>query len=165
MKKRLCVFDLDGCIIDSSHRYKSMLCEDGIERIDLDYWRSNEHKACRDGYLPAFYSDYLPSVDDAESITLVATARVLNEPDKVFLSHYMPKPDFVISRPAGSNVSGGKLKVSGIKRLLNLRQFSSISEMVVYEDNLAYLSVICREFGLAYSFLCRGIYIPSTQGH
>lgn len=164
MKKRLFIFDMDGVLVDSSHRY-STIEKDGKLSIDLNYWREREPYACRDSFLPAFYNDYLPALDNPENIVIVATARVLNEPDNTFLSHYMPRPDFIISRPNGSSISGGKLKVSGIKRLLNLRQFSQIEEMLVYEDNLAYLSALCNEFGYTYPFSCRGIFIPSIQGH
>lgn len=152
------VFDLDGCIIDSSHRYRTII-ESGIERIDLQFWRDNEKFACRDSFLPAFYSEYLPAIDDDNTIVIVATARVLNEPDKLFLTHYMPRPNFIISRPEGCSTSGGKLKVSGLKKLFNLKQFNNIEEMVVYEDNVNYLKYICDYFK------CNGVYIPSIQGH
>lgn len=152
------VFDLDGCIIDSSHRYRT-IAENGIEKIDLQFWRDNEKFACKDSFLPAFYSEYLPAIDDDNTIVIVATARVLNEPDKLFLTHYMPRPNFIISRPNGCNTSGGKLKVSGLKKIFNLKQFNNISEIVVYEDNISYLKYIC-DF-----FKCNGVYIPSIQGH
>ena len=152
------VFDLDGCIIDSSHRYRT-IAENGIEKIDLQFWRDNEKFACKDSFLPAFYSEYLPAIDDDNTIVIVATARVLNEPDKLFLTHYMPRPNFIISRPDGCNTSGGKLKVSGLKKIFNLKQFGNISEMVIYEDNINYLKYIC-DF-----FKCNGVYIPSIQGH
>lgn len=152
------VFDLDGCIIDSSHRYRT-IAENGIERIDLQFWRDNEKFACKDGFLPAFYSEYLPAIDDDNTIVIVATARVLNAPDKLFLTHYMPRPNFIISRPEGSNISGGKLKVNGLKKFFNLKQFANISELIVYEDNINYLKYICD------AFKCNGVYIPSIQGH
>ena len=155
--KKVAIFDLDGCIIDSSHRYKTII-EKGIERIDLEHWRENEPKACQDTFLPTFYLDYLPAIDCGD-IVIVATARVLNDPDRTFLSHYMPKPDFIISRPEGCNTSGGKLKVSGLKKLFNLKQFTNVSDIVVYEDNATYLKYICDKLQ------CRGIYIPSNQGH
>ena len=152
------VFDLDGCIIDSSHRYRT-IAENGIEKIDLQFWRDNEKFACKDSFLPAFYSEYLPAIDDDNTIVIVATARVLNEPDKLFLSHYMPRPNFIISRPEGCNTSGGKLKVSGLNKLFNLKQFSKMAKMTVYEDNINYLKYICD------AFKCNGVYIPSIQGH
>jgi len=158
MFTELKIFDLDGCIIDSLHRYRT-IAENGIEKIDLNYWRENEKFACRDSFLPAFYSEYLPSIDNPECLVIVATARVLNNPDKMFLSYHMPKPDFIISRPNGSSVSGGKLKVSGIRKLMNLKQFANVNKITVYEDNISYLKYICDNLE------CNGVYIPSKQGH
>ena len=139
------VFDMDGVLCDSMHRYRTIQ-ENGIERIDLPYWRENERLACRDSLLPAFYSDYLPAIDNPDCIVIIATARVINKPDNYFIHHHIPSPNFLISRENGSTVSGGKLKVNGLKRIFNLQQFKGIDlaqSMTVFEDNVAYLKAIC----------------------
>lgn len=158
MRTELLIFDMDGVLIDSSHRYKTVI-HDGVEKIDLPYWRANEYRACKDSFLPAFYSHYIPALDNPNCLVVIATARVLNTPDINFLNYHMPRPDFIISRPSGCNTSGGKLKVSGINRLRNLRQFKNISSITVFEDNIQYLKYMCD------TLQCNGIYIPSIQGH
>ena len=37
---RVAIYDMDGTIVDSSHRYRTIIDENG-ERIDLDYLREN----------------------------------------------------------------------------------------------------------------------------
>ena len=45
--KKIAIYDMDGTIVNSLHRYRTI---DG--KIDLQYWRDNEHRAMQDTLLP-----------------------------------------------------------------------------------------------------------------
>ena len=153
---RVAIYDMDGTIVDSSHRYRTIVDENG-ERIDLDYWRENEYRAMEDSLLPMF-EQYQKDLADDNCYVIIATARVMNEPDWQFVKEKLGMPDHFISRPADSNVSGKTLKINGLARFFNLINFRD-ADFVFYEDNVQYLKAVCDRFNI------RGVYIPSKQGH
>ena len=153
---RVAIYDMDGTIVDSSHRYRTITDENG-ERIDLDYWRENEYRAMDDGLLPLF-EQYRRDLQDENCYTIIATARVMNAPDWQFVKEILGEPDYFISRPADSNISGKILKINGLAKFFNLVTFKD-ADFVFYEDNIQYLKAVCDRFNI------RGVYIPSVQGH
>lgn len=153
---RVAIYDMDGTIVDSSHRYRTIIDGSG-ERIDLDYWRDNEYRAMEDSLLPMF-EQYQKDLADDNCYVIIATARVMNEPDWQFVNEILGKPDYFISRPANSDVSGKTLKINGLAKFFNLVTFKD-AEFVFYEDNISYLKAVCDRFNI------RGVYIPSKQGH
>jgi hypothetical protein len=154
--KNVAIYDMDGTIVDSSHRYRTIKDENG-ERIDLQYWRDNEYRALDDGFLP-MYEQYKKDLADPETYVIIATAREMNTPDWQFVKEKLGEPDYFISRPKGSNVSGKALKIAGLAKFFNLKNFVD-AEFVFYEDNIQYLKAVCDRFNI------RGVYIPSVQGH
>jgi len=154
--KRVAIYDMDGTIVDSSHRYRTITDETGT-RIDLAYWRENEYKALQDGLLPLF-EQYKCDLADLECYVIIATARVMHDPDWDFMNHVLGMPDYVISRTEGSAISGKTLKINGLAKFFNLNNFKS-ADFVFYEDNIEYLKAVCDRFNI------RGVYIPSVQGH
>ncbi len=156
--KRIRIFDMDGCIVCSRHRYRSVKQTDGVERIDLQYWRDNEYRAYDDSLLP-MADEYKRFLACPDTFVVIATARVLNDPDRRFIADKLGQPNHIISRAADDSRSGGLLKVLGLKRLFALKQFHGITDIVFYEDNVSYLKTVCDEFGI------RGVYVPSVQGH
>lgn len=150
------IYDLDGTVIDSSHRYRT-ITENGITRIDLEYWRENEYRAMSDGLLP-LAAQYMADLADKNVYVIVATARVMNAPDWQFIDEVIGRPNYFISRKNGDSQSGKTLKIKGLQRIANLRQFD-MSKATFYEDNAQYLKAVCDHFG------CRGVYVPSNQGH
>jgi hydroxymethylpyrimidine pyrophosphatase-like HAD family hydrolase len=154
--KRVAIYDMDGTIVDSSHRYRTITDENG-ERIDLDYWRENEYRAMQDGLLPMF-EQYQKDLNDPECYTIIATARVMNAPDWQFVNEILGMPDYFISRPKDSNISGKLLKINGLTKFFNLVNFKD-ADFIFYEDNISYLKAVCDRFNI------RGVYIPSVQGH
>ena len=153
---RVAIYDMDGTIVDSSHRYRTIVDENG-ERIDLDYWRENEYRAMDDTLLP-MAEQYRRDLRDENCYTIIATARVMNEPDWKFVNEILEMPDYFISRPKDSNVSGKILKINGLAKFFNLVTFKD-AEFVFYEDNIQYLKAVCDRFNI------RGVYVPSKQGH
>jgi len=152
---RVSIYDMDGTIVDSSHRYRTIVDEKG-ERIDLDYWRQNEYRAGDDSLLP-LHRQYLADIADPHCYVIIATARVMNQPDWDFVESKLGLPDYFISRPKDSTVSGRVLKINGLAKFFNLLNFRD-AEFVFYEDNIDYLKAVCDRFQI------RGVYIPSNQG-
>lgn len=153
---RVAIYDMDGTIVDSSHRYRTIVDEKG-ERIDLDYWRENEYRAMEDGLLP-LADQYRKDLEDPSCYTIIATARVMNAPDWQFVNEILGAPDYFISCPKDSNISGKTLKINGLAKFFNLLNFKD-AEFTFYEDNIQYLKAVCDRFNI------RGVYIPSKQGH
>jgi len=153
--KRIAIYDMDGTIVCSLHRYKTI-----DNKIDLQYWRDNEYLAGDDSLLP-LAEQYKTDLADNDCFVIIATARILREPDMLFINDKLGKPDYIISRGEKDSRSGALLKVLGLKKLFSLKQFAKIgSDMIVfYEDNVSYLKAVCDKFN------CRGVYIPSKQGH
>ncbi len=154
--KRVAIYDMDGTIVDSSHRYRTIIDDKG-ERIDLDYWRENEYRAMDDGLLP-MAEQYKNDLADPECYVIIATARVMHDPDWQFVREVLGEPDYFISRKDGDSQSGKTLKINGLARFFNLLNFKD-AEFVFYEDNISYLKAVCDRFNI------RGVYIPSVQGH
>ena len=150
--KTIAIYDMDGTIVDSTHRYRTI---DG--KIDLQYWRDNQHKAMGDSLLP-LSEQYKKDIADNNCYVIIATARVMNEPDYLFVDTILGKPDYIISRKEGDSISGGLLKINGLTKFFNLRNFKN-AVAVFYEDNATYLKTVCDKFNI------KGVYIPSNQGH
>lgn len=153
---RVAIYDMDGTIVDSSHRYRTIVDENG-ERIDLDYWRENEYRAMDDSLLP-MAEQYRRDLADPHTYVIIATARVMNDPDWKFVREVLGEPDYFISRKDGDSQSGKTLKINGLARFFNLVNFKD-ADFVFYEDNVQYLKAVCDRFNI------RGVYIPSVQGH
>lgn len=150
--KKVNIYDMDGTIVCSMHRYKTI-----NGKIDLQYWRDNQHLAMNDSLLP-LAKQYQEDLANPEIYVIIATARVMNEPDYAFVNNVLGKPDFLISRKEGDSISGGKLKINGLAKFFNLKNFQN-AEFTFYEDNATYLKTVCDHFGI------KGVYIPSNQGH
>lgn len=155
--KRVSIYDMDGTIVCSLHRYRTIQGDNGKPRIDIDYWRDNEHKADRDSLLP-LAEQYKSDLADPACYVIIATARVLGDPDDCFIRDKLGPPDHIISRPRGDTTSGGALKIQGLYRFFNLPAFRG-AQFTFYEDNLEYLRAVCERFKI------RGVYVPSLQGH
>lgn len=156
MIKRLAIYDMDGTIVSSLHRYKT-ITENGKTRIDLDHWRKNEPLAMLDSLLP-MAAQYKADLADKSCYVIIATARVMNNPDWQFVNEILGKPDYFISRKDGDNRSGAVLKILGLQKFFNLKNFRNATA-VFYEDNANYLKAVCDKFNI------QGVYVPSEQGH
>lgn len=126
---RINIFDLDGTVIDSSHRRVAKA--DGS--FCLDGWRKNStpEKIMRDKLLPL--ANVWRQVWDAGNIVIVCTARVLQAADFDFLRHHGLHFDRMMARMGPEDMRSDEhlkrwhLSHSGIdwKRVSN----------VFYEDN------------------------------
>jgi hypothetical protein len=153
-KRRLSVYDMDGTIVDSLHRYKTI---EG--KIDLQYWRDNEYKSYSDKLRP-MHKQYLRDLEDKNCIVIIATARVMRNTCDEFVRDKLGTPNAIISRKDGDTRGGAALKIKGLNKLFNLKGFQNFNSMVVYEDNVSYLKSICDYYPGSI-----GVYVPSEQGH
>lgn len=151
--KRVRVYDMDGTIVCSLHRYRTI---EG-NRIDLEYWRDNQYKAMDDNLLP-LAEQYKMDLLDENCYVIIATARVMQSADYEFVDKILGKPDYLISRGECDIRSGGQLKIKGLQKFFNLKNFRD-AEITFYEDNIQYLKAVCDRFNI------RGVYVPSKQGH
>ena len=153
---RVAIYDMDGTIVDSSHRYRTIVDDTG-EKIDLEFWRENQYNAMNDSLLP-MAEQYRKDLQDENCYVIIATARVMNAPDWQFVKEILGEPDYFISRNEGDSQSGKTLKINGLAKFFNLTNFKN-ADFVFYEDNISYLKAVCDRFNI------RGVYIPSIQGH
>lgn len=155
--RKISIYDMDGTIVDSSHRYRTITDESGKERIDLQHWRDNEYRAMDDGLLPMVHQ-YWQDLNDPDCFVIIATARVMAKADWQFIKEILGEPDMLIHRAKDDTRSGALLKINGLVRVFNLKQFRGIPA-TFYEDNVAYLKAVCDRFQI------QGVYVPSVQGH
>lgn len=157
MKTRIRIYDMDGTIVCSMHRYR--IKDNG--KIDLDHWRDNEPLAYKDKLLP-LAKQYQEDISRDDTITIIATARVLHNPDDEFIRDILGTPNAIIARGPNDTRSGGELKIKGLAKLFNLKGFKGINDIVFYEDNATYLKTVCDHFKQLGMI---GVYVPSNQGH
>jgi hypothetical protein len=156
MIKRVQVYDMDGTIVDSMHRYRTVTIN-GKTSIDLDYWRANEYRAMDDKLLP-LAAQYQADLLDPECYVIIATARVINCPDARFINTILGCPDYIVSRKHNDNQSGKLLKCNGLAKFFNLPQFK-LAKWTFFEDNVDYLNAVCNRFPI------NPVFVPSNQGH
>ena len=152
------VFDLDGVVIDSTHRYRTK-DHNGDKVIDLQHWRENEHLATHDKLLP--HADiYRKALTVKSKLVIVATAREMKEPDFSYIRDNLGQPDAMVYRKINDTRKGSALKIEGIEKVLHVASVKiDPRKMIVYEDNHNYLRDICQHFK------CVGVYVPSDQGY
>lgn len=146
---------MDGTIVCSLHRYRTNAAGTAI---DLQHWRDNEYKAFDDSLLP-LAAEYQADLLDPETYVIIATARVLHEPDMRFIREKLGMPNHIISRRGnGDTRSGKELKIKGLQKFFNLKSFRN-AQAIFFEDNMQYLKAVCDHFKIT------GVYVPSLQGH
>lgn len=159
--KKIAIFDMDGVLVDTSWAYKVLDCG---KKINLAFWRENERGL--------FFSDLLPTAQtyrellaDPSVFVVIATARLCHSSDHAFVDMKLGRPDaFIYRKEKDGNMGGAALKIRGLKKLMNLKQFKSIVDFEVYEDNISYLKDIVN-FLFESGKNAKGIYVPSNQGH
>jgi phosphoglycolate phosphatase-like HAD superfamily hydrolase len=159
MIEKIAIYDLDGTIIDSSHRYRTAPCG---TKIDLLHWREHDIPEFieKDKLLP-LAEQYLQDINCNKTYVIAATARacIPNDATYKFLDKHLKMPNrFIHRQGVNDNRGGAQLKIQAIKPLLNLKPFKN-AVVHIYEDNQKYLQAMCHALnGIPH-------YIPSVQGH
>ena len=130
----LFIFDLDGTVIDSSHR--ALANADGS--INLDFWRENStaEMVAKDKLLPL--ANGWKAIDRKRHQIVVMTARVMGMVDYTFLIHNGLYADFIYSRPEGVTLSDDILKrnfLISLKRDIKKSLAWIRSHAVMFDDN------------------------------
>jgi len=131
MYKKIHVYDLDGVLVDTSHRYRNL--SNGA--IDLQYWIANRtaEKIAKDKLLP-HARQYVDDCMTPEIFTVLCTSREYNPLDIEFIVGRLGAPDKLLMRPEGNTESDAILKRQQLQRLFNLIQFQKLPR-TLWEDN------------------------------
>ena len=158
MKKNIYVFDLDGTLADSLHRYK---LQKGENKIDLQHWRQNStpDQIAKDQPIHDMISLYNQAWRDPDTITVIATARIFCDSSHAWvLKHLAGFPDHISSRQGDhDHRSGNALKGEFINTLRSV--LSGIGAIFFFDDNKDYLKQFKESVPDS-----RVFYIPSDQG-
>ena len=143
MVKNISIFDMDGTIIDSSHRQATK--PDGT--LNLDAWIENAtpEKISKDIVLPL--AQQIRKRQKAGDYVLICTARQMSFADFEFLQDNGICPDKIISRPLGNMEADGSLKAKQLSKLFNLKQFAKASK-IMFDDAASVRSAL-RKIGIA----------------
>lgn len=152
----LAIFDCDGVLVDSSHRYRNL----ANGSIDLEYWRANStaEKIAQDRLLP--HADmYRQMLSCPHTLVAIATARECKQPDFDFVRERLGWPNFFVYRKPDDTRRDYALKIAGLNRLLNLRQtYNRPAHM--FEDNPVNIARITEALPHIVAH-----YVPSNQGN
>jgi len=137
----LYIFDLDGTVIDSSHRQNTR--PDGS--LDLAHWIENNtvEKILADSLLPL--AEKMRSVRSVKDTVAVITARVIQDADLAFLKRNDLRFDYLYSRAQGNTSPDDILKKRAILKLARKLQRSMNwmrKNTVFFDDNLEVLGVM-----------------------
>jgi len=140
MYKRIHTYDLDGVLVDTSHRYRNK--PDGS--IDLQYWFDNrtEEQIAKDKILP-LAKQYMADCLNPETYVMICTSRAYHVLDIQFIVGHLGAPDKLIMRPVGNMENDAILKRRQLQRLFNLRQFAKLPRRF-WDDNPRNLNA-CRD--------------------
>lgn len=140
MFKRIHTYDLDGVLVDTSHRYRNK--PDGT--IDLDFWNENRtpQKIGQDKLLP-LASQYVKDCLNPETYTILCTSRMFHVLDVQFIIGCLGAPDKLIMRPVGNMEADGILKRRQLQRIFNLKQFQNLPKKF-WDDNPKNINA-CRD--------------------
>ena len=126
----ICIYDLDGTVIDSSHR----ATHDEQGNIDLANWKAKSTKdfIFQDSLMP-LYSQLQKDYKNGNMVIL-CTARELGKWDLEYIHMHNIYYDRVISRPIGNMEKDYKLKKNQLRYLFSLPQYKD-KEKIFYDDN------------------------------
>ena len=161
--KKCYIFDIDGVLLDSSHRYRVELSKDGKQKIDLKHWRANEHRTIEDTPLPTA-DIYKKVLKQKNSFVIIATSRIMSAVDYQVIEEKLGKPHALISRLTNEQ-KGGDLKLNGVIRTLSDLNLKSTDKVHIYEDNIQYLKYIADGIKNNLNIMPEAYYIVSNQGH
>lgn len=161
-KIRLCVFDIDGVLLDSTHRYRTIQTPDG-ERLDLNHWRKNERHCKKDKPLE-LAAEYKKLLKRKNTFVIIATSRIIKAKDYRVIKVKLGLPHAIVSRNNNAQ-KGGLLKLQGVLAVMNKANLHNIKKIDIYEDNIEYLKVIADGLKNALNVQPEAHYIVSRQGH
>jgi len=138
LSPRICIYDLDGTVIDSSHR----ATHDEKGNINLADWKAKSTKDLifKDSLMP-LYCQLQEDYKNGDMVIL-CTARELGKWDLEYIHFHNIYYDKIISRPKGNQTADHLLKKAQCRYLFNLPQYKQ-SEKWFFDDNEANLNALC----------------------
>lgn len=135
--KEIRIWDLDGTVIDSSHR--QLTKEDG--RLDLEHWIENTtpSKIREDSLLP-HSEEYKEGIKNPDVITIIATAREMTITDLAFVHDRLGKPDYFVYRGKNDRRPDHEIKVEGLEKLI--KKFPKNYTVKFWDDNIKNLEEV-----------------------
>jgi phosphoglycolate phosphatase-like HAD superfamily hydrolase len=137
MKKKLYIFDLDGTVVDSSHR-----CTLDINgEFNLDQWikDSTRENIFKDTLLPL--ANFMKKVSSEGHYVWVCTARFMTRADYDYLTENGIFPSVILSRSLKDDRADHILKRRMINKLISLRPFANI-ERIFFDDKIDNLDAL-----------------------
>ena len=130
LSPKICIYDLDGTVIDSSHR----ATHDEQGNIDLANWKAKSTKdfIFQDSLMP-LYSQLVKDYKNGDMVIL-CTAREFSKWDWEYLYFHNIYFDRVISRPKGNMSNDGELKKNQLRYLFTLPCYKNRIK-IFYDDN------------------------------
>jgi hypothetical protein len=137
------IWDLDGTVIDSSHRYSTLPNGD----IDLPRWRADNTKENieLDSLLPL--AKLMRSNYRMGDTVIICTARVLSTWDHIFLARHQLNANFILSRALDDNRGDAEMKRAKLFALfadLKVPFARWTRNATFYDDNAGVLSMAER---------------------
>lgn len=131
MIEKIHVYDMDGVLVDTSHRYRNL--PDG--RIDLEYWFANRtpEKIAQDKLLP-LATQYKTDLADPQTYVVICTSRMMHKYDLHFISTVLGMPNKLCMRAVDDTRNDAIIKRQTLSRLFNLRQFKNLPRFF-WDDN------------------------------
>lgn len=162
--KNILVFDFDGVLADSTHRYRTVINEQGIEKIDLTFWRENStpEQIAKDKPIYEQVLIYQAACRCPDTLVIIATSRIFCDSSADWvLNNLGYMPDFIQSRRGEHDTrKGADLKGGFIAGLRATFQTLAAARVVFFDDNLEYLRGFSQHVPDA-----ELRHIPSKQGH
>lgn len=128
------IFDLDGTVIDSTHRQATKA--DGS--LDLDHWFENNtvDKIMADSLLPL--AESMRALMAAGHKIVVCTARAIQPADKLFLAVNRLAYDALLHREVGNMESDASLKIRLLEEYFIAEGFDNAAQAkaIMFDDNL-----------------------------
>ena len=139
------IFDLDGTVIDSSHRTRFLA--DGS--LDLAYWQANAtpRNIAADKLLP-LAKQMQSAYARGNCLVMVCTARVMSASDYLFLDMNGLQYHAITSRPEGETMPDFALKLYALHGLCSENGWSwaRFRKMaVMFDDNLSVINSLTSE--------------------
>lgn len=128
------IFDLDGTVIDSTHRQATKA--DGS--LDLEHWFANNtaDKIMADSLLPL--ADSMRALMAAGHKIVICTARAIQPADKLFLAVNRLAYDALLHREIGNMEGDASLKVRLLEEYFIAEGFNCAADAkaIMFDDNL-----------------------------
>lgn len=136
------IFDLDGTVIDSSHRHVSK--PDGS--VDLEHWRENStaEKIAADSLLPLARS--MRRIHAAGRHVIISTARVMSEHDIAYLEANNLPYHALLSRAEGDCRPDADMKLDMVTSYVQAQGYKNLTaaNCVMFDDNLKVLAKMAQ---------------------